>query len=159
MKKIFVCVILFSNMYLINAQEDFKYYLPEGVSEDSLINIIINNGGINEYKLISLYYFGNKPIAAILPYSLIMANKWNYPPAMLEVYQSLLLLYNCSFYQNIEVMDKKFRNIALEYLIMYYENANEGKQKEYIRKFDIPNYIEKGYLKEQNGKFVIVESK
>src|SRR5690606_28673102 len=122
--------------YLIFAQEEFNHQLPKGVSEDSLINIIINDGGIYEYKLISLYYFGNRPTASILPYSLIMANKWNYPPAMLDVYQSLLQLYNCSFYQNIEIMDKKFRNIALEYLIMYYENAQEGRQKETIRKYD-----------------------
>lgn len=153
-KLLFVLCFIFSIQNIYSQPPDIRYELPEGVYERDLITNILKKGNINQYLMLHSYYFGNREPGAILPYALIMATKWNYPLAMLHVYFELIILYGCSFHKNIEIMDNYTRQMALNFLIMYYKNGEEDNQKESIRR-DISKYIARGYIIEINGELLI----
>ena len=72
------------------------------------------SGDAQAYEELSTAYM-NEGISEILPYSLLMANKYNYPQAYYDVYESLVLMQSVG--QNtIDSLDVKTLDMALEYL-------------------------------------------
>jgi len=157
MKKLVLILILLKVSQLSYCQTDFAYHLPENTSEKELIVRIIENGDTSAYHNLYNYFMNHKEIGQVLSYSLIMANKWDYSVAMYDVYSELLILYDCIFWGNIEIMDSRTRKLALEYLIRYYENSPECMQRESAYKYHILKYVEKKYLKVVEGRFIITD--
>lgn len=72
------------------------------------------SGDAQAYEELSTAYM-NEGISEILPCSLLMANKYNYPQAYYDVYESLVLMQSVG--QNtIDSLDVKTLDMALEYL-------------------------------------------
>ena len=157
MKKYFFLLQILFAVHMSYGQYDLSYKLPDNVSEKELIASIIGAGDTIAYHHLYNYYMNHREVGNILSYSLIMANKWNYSIAMYDVYIELLSLYNCLFSGNLEIMDLKTRRFALEYLMLYYENAPECKERASAYRNEIIKYVEKGYLIILNDKIVINE--
>ncbi|WP_075602427.1 hypothetical protein [Saccharicrinis aurantiacus] len=139
---IYILLILLIGICKGQEGQDLKYSLPENITKDSLVSDILENGSVQAYNDLSSFFFSNAYFEEILPYSLMMANKWKYPDAMLDVYVILLALNDCLFYRNVNVMDAMSRNMALEYLIRYNSTAKSSNKKADIYKFHVQKLID-----------------
>ncbi len=86
-------------------------YVP--TSEALLKKKIIENGDTVSYETLSTSYLDNPQPEEFLFYSIIMANKYNYPQANFDVYWHLTLL----FADSINKIDKRSADLAIMYLL------------------------------------------
>lgn len=158
---LFLIVLFYVNIAFSqnNTLPDFEYRLPDSITENQLIKKIIDEGDENSYNQLFMFYNCSSIKKSLLPYSLVMANKWNNSKAMLKIYSEILGLYDCLFWGNIEVMDSISRNLALTYLIMSYENTKSITENDRVYRYYIKRHLEQGYIKEENGRFIIVNKK
>lgn len=121
-------------------------YLRDSTSmisiHSSLTREIITQGSTEAYDNLYNLYMDNSQDAEMLPYALIMANKYNYPFAYYDVFE--LILIASKMYQNqddlynLTTLDPQSRQIALSYLMKaYVRGSNNAKNI-------ITEYIEKG---------------
>ncbi len=91
----------------------------------SIQNDVLSKGDTNAYLELRTAYLDYSP-EEFLFWALIMANKYEYPPAYLDVYYTLLDAYCCDVSTgNLDKMDRKTREIALNYLKAAAEKGNE----------------------------------
>ncbi len=82
----------------------------------SIQNDVLSKGDTNAYLELRTAYLDYSP-EEFLFWALIMANKYDYPPAYLDVYYTLLDAYCCDVSTgNLDKMDRKTRAMALNYL-------------------------------------------
>jgi len=113
----FAGVILgvFSLFFYQQRQDDHYVHLPNFLdSVFSLQGDILSKGNINSYHKLEAVYREGYP-SDILFWSMIMANKYNYPQAYEDVYYSIKLGYSLGD-SSIFEMDNKTRAFALHYL-------------------------------------------
>lgn len=89
---------------------------------DSLKSRVVRLGDTSSYYNLQVAYMDNNWIEGLLPYALIMANKYGYTPAYYDVYQSIqgIDLYHsggASTDYSLDMVDTASRKIALEYLL------------------------------------------
>jgi hypothetical protein len=84
-------------------------------SEDSLKNDILYRGDTNSYKNLRIIYL-DYPTENMLFWSLIMANKYNYSLAYSDVYHTLLFANGKVNPSDIDSLDSRTKEMALEYL-------------------------------------------
>jgi len=89
-------------------------------NEDELKLRIIKEGDIDAYNELTLSFMAHTFEQECLPYSLIMANKYDYSNAYYDVYLYLTIYY----YSNIAEIDSKTADMAIEYLILAAEKGN-----------------------------------
>jgi len=115
MEKILLTIIIIG---LMSCNENSKYNVTSinsGTSSDKeLSRSILQQGDSSAYYELSMQYL-DYGYEHFLPYSLIMANKYNYPQAYFDVYDCLLLLYG-SEPKDICLLDSVTQKIAIEYL-------------------------------------------
>lgn len=75
---------------------------------------VIKTGDVQSYEELSTAYM-DYSIGEFLPYALLMANKYNYPRAYYDVYESLVLMQSVG-QGTIDSLDPKTLTMALEYL-------------------------------------------
>ncbi|HOF16084.1 MAG TPA: hypothetical protein PLF32_03805 [Bacteroidales bacterium] len=89
-------------------------------SDLDLEHSIINKGDtLAYYDLYIRYHYYKYSFKDFLPYALIMANKYDYPPAYLGVFICLWQLYGEWDEEgdiSLDKLDKTTRNMAIEYL-------------------------------------------
>lgn len=119
--KTILCFVLFScakkktetNFNVVNSN-----YLDSKTVTD-LQKKIIENGNIDSYKELILYYSYNKDKEIeLLPYSIIMSEKYKYRNANYEIFYDIIRLYNNGIYdlKSLNLMDVNVKNYALYYL-------------------------------------------
>ena len=75
---------------------------------------IVKTGDTVSYEELSTAYM-DYSIGEFLPYALLMANKYNYPQAYFDVYESLVLMQSSGL-DTIESLDPQSLKMALDYL-------------------------------------------
>jgi hypothetical protein len=80
---------------------------------------VVLYGDTDAYWELKLKHMDMDLIESLLPYSLLMANKYDYPLAYFDVYNSIILLsYRNSSNHTFDFLDKKTLSLAIEYLKM-----------------------------------------
>jgi len=137
------------NLELIVDDIEYDYYaLYKG---KSLKKLVIEDGDWEAYGYLYNQFFKTYEFFEILPYSMIMANKWGNPRSMYDIYLSFLIMYapNTSITpKTISEMDSVSRRIALDYLVKSYNTSLDESFKEWIYDSDIEYLVNEGYLLE-----------
>ena len=84
---------------------------------------IVHTGDIKSYEELSTVYMDYR-VGEFLPYALIMANKYDYPQAYYDVYESLTLMQSVGK-ENLNSVDSVTLQIALKYLKL---SADKGSK-------------------------------
>jgi len=140
--------ILYENNKPIKVEIINKKYHPE-----ILKNKVLTKGDTAAYKELEFAFFDENRLDEYLIYSIIMANKYNYPLAYYNVYH-----YLSSFYENHEigVFDENTKELAMKYL----KKGAELNDPESIRELgDL--YMKGLYLKKDTliGKVLLERAK
>lgn len=110
--------------------------------------LIIEKGDRFAYYALLTYYNGKNENELIMPYSLIMAYKYNHRDAYFSIYESTITLYNDnSFdYTLIKNLDSQAKDLALKSLIksadLGYPTAKKYLAKYYREGVFLPKNIE-----------------
>lgn len=125
------------------------------IDRDYYIKEALIKGDTNAYQNLNDYYM-DYPIEGILYTALIMANKYEYHLAYLNVYEALTSQDHKKGVSELENLDKETRKMALNYLEKGAQKGN--KECKYILG---KHYIEGKYLKKdiKLGNQLILESK
>lgn len=81
-------------------------------SIDTLKELVLSKGDTIAYNELHTAFMNEKYLEEYLLYSIIMANKYNYPPAYYQVYDCLTSIYE---HHSIEI-DEKTKALAITYL-------------------------------------------
>lgn len=116
-------------------------------SIEKLSQLVIEQGDTAAFYQLSVDYM-DSPFDSYLYTSLIMANKYNYPPAYMEVYNCLTGLPNKKDFTELDDLDEKTRALALKYLIEG-SGLGCGECKQFLGRYYIdgkyvPKDIERG---------------
>lgn len=138
MRKV-IYILVFFTLYACNDKEkrDFEKgvsinHIPDSIDYFSYVrnlkSEITNRGNIDSYKNLRNIYMDDCQELDMLPYSLIMANKFNHSFAYFDVFVCLVQTH---YYQNIddiynlEILDYKTRDLALKYLMQSYVRGDK----------------------------------
>lgn len=116
-------------------------------------NLALTKGDTSAYYNLNNYYM-DYPIDGILYPALIMANKYDYHLAYLNVYEALTSHDHKMGVSELEDLDPITRKMALDYLIKGAEKGNKECKKILESHYLEGKYIEKDTLK---GKLFIEE--
>ncbi|GAB3523827.1 hypothetical protein GCM10027442_50700 [Emticicia fontis] len=86
-------------------------------SEEVLINEVINNGNTDSFDELLYASLDNTMPEYMLPYAIIMANKYKYDRAALQVYRIFCDLSNHKEFDDLSNLDEETRKLAIKYLI------------------------------------------
>jgi len=90
-------------------------------------NEVIRNGDIDAYEELAFFYImscdDSNAELSLLPYSFIMAHKYNYPDTYYHIFEILTSIDGCSFDYDLRCLDEETRALALEYLIQAVERG------------------------------------
>ena len=133
---------------------NYDYYSRfKGENKKSLV---LRIGDPLAYGYLLTDYFKSDCFYQILPYAIIMANKWQHPRAMYNVYEALIELYTGnSEIQKIYLLDKDSRDMAIHYLIKSFENEPDTIRKNEIFIEELDFLIQNDFIKMINGHYVI----
>lgn len=122
MKKIgaIFLVLLF---YSCNERKDASPMVNVGDVQELKHKALIEGDTI-AYDELSLDYM-DSPYEGFLYTALVMANKYEYPPAYIDVYYCLTGLKNKRSNEELDDLDKSTRELALKYLIDGSEKGNK----------------------------------
>ncbi len=93
---------------------------------------VLYNGDINAYNELDIVYLDYEFQEEFLLYSLIMANKYDYPQAYFDVFTCLTDIY----LSDINQIDEKTASIAIDYLLKAYERKHH-QAKDIIEEYKI----------------------
>lgn len=116
-------------------------------------NLALTKGDTSAYYNLETYYM-DYPIEGILYPALIMANKYDYHLAYLNVYEALTSHDHKTKVSELEDLDSTTRKMALDYLKKGAEKGNKECKKILGRHYLEGKYIEKDNVK---GKRLIEE--
>lgn len=118
-KNLFRCVLLIALFSSCN----------DGILKDSEVKqakaIIIKSGDKNLYASLCIYYYEKGEYESTLPYSMIMAYKYNDKDAYYNIYKAIVQINSTrnSDYRAVKKLDKNSKQFALENLT---KSANLG---------------------------------
>ncbi|MBS7232520.1 hypothetical protein KHA90_15995 [Flavobacterium psychroterrae] len=118
---IFVLILISCN----KKEEGLPLNSPTPSDRDFYIKEALVKGDTNAYLNLNSYYM-DYPIDGILYSAIIMANKYEYHLAYLNVYEALTSQDHKADVSELEDLDKNTRKIALEYLIKGAEKGNKS---------------------------------
>lgn len=137
-KKITLIFIVFSSIVVLfsckkkKEENSFEHnqevQFTTGSSENYFVltrelkNEIITKGSEKAYHDLFEEYMAHDQMQDMLPYSLLMANKYNYTSAYLDVFYCLTHFSG----KNTDSLDIKTRNLALSYLMQSYVLGDEN---------------------------------
>jgi TPR repeat protein len=122
--------------------------------KDYYENLALTKGDTSAYSNMNDYYM-DYPIEDILYPSIIMANKYEYHLAYLNVYEALTSQDHKKGVSELENLDNKTREMALDYLKKGAEKGNKECKKILGNHYLEGKYIEKNVVK---GNQLIKES-
>ncbi|NLK56548.1 MAG: hypothetical protein GX292_03235 [Bacteroidales bacterium] len=132
-------------------KEEVFTFNRQNRSDLDLEHSIINKGDTLAYGALYIRYSCYKySCKDFLPYALIMANKYNYPPAYFHVFICLWQLYSGWDEEgniSLDKLDKTTRNMAIEYL----KKGVEKGEKNCMRY--LGNYYIKGKYVKKDVKY------
>ncbi|WP_281309691.1 hypothetical protein [Flavobacterium flavigenum] len=112
-------------------------------------NEIIRTGNKDAYLQLMLYYRNNQDsIYTLLPYTFIMANKYNNPDAFLELYQNLIKLNNNGIYKDSLIVN--LRKQEADYALSFLKRGSELNDVDC--KVFLAKHYEKGFGITKNKK-------
>ena len=116
-------------------------------------NLALTKGDTSAYYNLNIYYM-DYPIEGILYPALIMANKYEYHLAYLNVYEALTSQDHKKGVSELENLDSATRKMALEYL-----NKGAEKGSKECKRILGNHYLEGKYVKKDTaeGKRLIIE--
>lgn len=117
---------------------------------DSLFNLAINKGNMEAYDKVSSDFILVDDYQALLYYSLIMADKYNYNAAHFHVF---VILSNSSSDRTFDKLDEKTKNLALYHLA----KANELGYKS--AQYSINEIFGKGKIIKKSSYYLMEYSK
>jgi len=120
------------------------------------IEKITNSNDKEAYSKIMFYSMKNRTHGEGLPWALLMANKWNYEEAMVDVYYEILFMYDYPFIE-INEIDEISMQLALSYLIKAYETSEDSTWKANLYDGEILVHIHEGRIINKSGKLEINE--
>lgn len=97
------------------------------------INII--KGNITSYEELSTKYFESNYLD-MLPYSLMMANKYHYPRAYYDVYEILMVSGGCVEDHNLNCLDDLTKELALDYLKLAIEKSDKTASEIFLEYYN-----------------------
>ncbi|MBS1773946.1 MAG: hypothetical protein JST82_13895 [Bacteroidetes bacterium] len=116
-----VCIVQYLQLQKIKKEATSFKNSYHTVPFDSLKKNIATIGDIPSYEKLKLEYMDIDAIENLLPWALIMANKYGYKPAYFDVYTSIqgidMYYGNTKSESSLEAVDSNSKKIALEYLI------------------------------------------
>lgn len=123
---ILICILFIS----CNQKNQLKSINQASESIIKLKNKVMHQGDIEAYETLETAYLDH-PTGELLPYAMIMANKYDYPKAYLDVYEILGNIYNCSentdtYYFDLDCVNENVRKRALEYLEKAVDKGNKS---------------------------------
>ncbi|WP_428232697.1 hypothetical protein [Flavobacterium sp.] len=135
-KKLFSCVLLITLFSSCN----------DGILKDSEVKeakaIIIKSGDKNLYASLCIYYYEKGEYESTLPYSMIMAYKYNDKDAYYNIYKVIVQINSNgnSDYKAVKKLDKNSKEFALENLT---KSANLGSisAKKDLEKYNLKENI------------------
>lgn len=101
-------------------------------SETELKKSILFNGDTSAYYKLRMSYLDYTFQEEFLLYALVMANKYDYPQAYLDVFSCLTDIY----YDDISKIDDKTARLAIEYLLQANEKEHH-QAKEMVQEYNI----------------------
>jgi TPR repeat protein len=105
-------------------EKDFPMNSTTSSDRDYYENLALTKGDTSAYYNLNTYYM-DYPIEGILYSAIIMANKYEYHLAYLNVYEALTSQDHKIGVSELENLDKTTREIALEYLKKGAEKGNK----------------------------------
>lgn len=105
-------------------------------SASMLKNLVLSKGNVDAYQKLRIAYLDIEFPEEILFYAMIMANKYDYPLAYFDVYQSIVK----AFRNDIEAIDEKSASLAIDYLLKASEKKHEQAQ-DFVEKYSVSNEI------------------
>lgn len=119
-----------------------------GILQDSEIKeakaIIVKSGDKNLYASLCIYYYEKGEYESTLPYSLVMAYKYNDRDAYYNIYRTMIQINNGGEfnYETIKKLDKTSKEFALQNLI---KSANLGcnSAKNELEKYHLEGTLKK----------------
>lgn len=119
MKPVFLLIVIF--LCSLSCKQKFKHYGERVITMNQtrpineLKELVLKKGDIAAYDELSIAYLNEKYLAEYLLYSIIMADKYNYPRAYFQVYHCLTYAYKFNLHSEF---DEDTKNLALKYLKM-----------------------------------------
>lgn len=117
-----------------NSNESIRSMNQPTVSESELKEAILYNGDTSAYYELSVSYFDHSIQEEFLFYSLIMANKYDYPQAYFDVYFYLTQIFS----SDINNIDESSANLAIYYLLKANEKGHH-QAKDIVEKYSVTN--------------------
>ncbi|WP_165607934.1 hypothetical protein [Flavobacterium tructae] len=106
--------------------------------------IIVKSGDKNLYASLCIYYYEKGEYESTLPYSLVMAYKYNDRDAYYNIYRTMIQINNGGEfnYETIKKLDKTSKEFALQNLI---KSANLGcnSAKNELEKYHLEGTLKK----------------
>lgn len=130
---LFLCIFQYFEIVNLKKKILNTDNLVHVISLDSLKRQIVNSGNVNCYGRLKFEYMDSDDAESLLPWALIMANKFNYKLAYFDVYASIQAIdmyfgQKGSKQNSLKLSDTASRRIALEYLKCAAKNHNEQAQ-------------------------------
>jgi hypothetical protein len=126
--KVYLIVLLF--LYFISCS---KVTVPERMTDSELWKLKkkVAKGDKDAYYLLMIQFMQNSEL--LLPYALMMSDKYDYPTAMIDVYSCYIYMNDLyepgAFSTNsLDSLSSESRNMALEYLFKAYQKSGYGTQ-------------------------------
>jgi hypothetical protein len=115
--------------------------------KDQLIQSVKETGNISAYEALWRYFgcsVNNEEGEEILPYALLMANKYHYERAYYHVYDCFIIIYaNGAYNSDLDSLDNTTKKFALEYLQKGAELGEINCKKKLGRYYIEGKYFEK----------------
>ncbi len=133
MKKIIVILLAISSLFGCgdSLNDNAISMNTANRSDAELRQLIIQKGDSSAYYELSTQYL-DYGYQDFLFYALIMANKYNYPDAYMDVFDCLTTEY----IDSIEMMDEETAKMAVDYLFKAYDN-NQNQAIEFVNDYHI----------------------
>ncbi|MCL9805467.1 hypothetical protein NAT51_08035 [Flavobacterium amniphilum] len=138
--RIKISLILITTIFVISCKQQNSYLSDEQVYEAQ--KKVLLKGDKKSYSMLSLYYEDKQSNSMILPYSILMAHRFNDKDAYYDVYQATICVFNNNEFNSdlIEKLDSESKDFALKHLLKSDELGNEHAKEV------LEQYTKKGFL-------------
>jgi hypothetical protein len=127
-------IILILSFLVSSCKQDAVSINHRDMSDVELKRKLLTEGSIDAYEDLRIKLL-DEDETYILPYSIIMANKYNYSRAFYDVFEVLIISRGCEDY-NLDCLDENTKELALKYLKLAVEKEDETASKVLIYYYD-----------------------
>ncbi|MEG0925759.1 hypothetical protein [Chryseobacterium sp.] len=121
-------IMLFLFALLIYCSKDKEQNKPKSIPIEKYKKEILMNGSINAYNQLTLYYLNSPFHNETLPYSILMADKYNHGDACHEIFVQIIGLKQAPGTQHYDIsIFNKLNKGEKEYVLFYLKKGAKLK--------------------------------